>query len=127
MSTAKYQRLPSSPSSSSPDIRLKARRSSSLETPDSPSGSSITLFDNEDDTERGTFRHLPAYDSDPRFHQPTPSPYARVALIVFIAVMFYIGFMMRAEIFWSIVGQQEEKIHSESEKWAGWAEAQDSY
>ncbi|KXN86825.1 hypothetical protein AN958_09561 [Leucoagaricus sp. SymC.cos] len=128
MSTAQYQRLPTSPSGSSSDIRLKARRSSSLETAFSTNASSTTLFDNDDrdSSERGTLRHLPAYDSDPRFYQPKPSPYARAALIIFIFVAFYVGFVMRADIFRAIIGQHEERIQAENEKWAEWAAAQDN-
>lgn len=124
MSTARYHRLPSSPTSSSSDIRLTARRSSSLETSASASASSTTLFDGEDSSERGTLRHLPAYDSDPRFRQPKPSPYARAALLIFLVVIIYFAFVMRAEVFWTIIAQQEERVQSESEKWADWAGAQ---
>lgn len=117
MSTAKYQRLATSPASSVSDIRLKSRRSSSQETPTSPA-SSVTLFDAEDSSERGTYRHLPAYDLDPRFNQPKPSPYARAALIIFLVVVFIFAIYMRSEIFWSMVDQEEARIQEESEKWA---------
>ncbi|EKM76157.1 hypothetical protein AGABI1DRAFT_115926, partial [Agaricus bisporus var. burnettii JB137-S8] len=121
---SRYQLIPTSPRPSS-DIRLKARRSSSLETPIlSPTASSITLLDHEDASERGTLRHLPTYDSDPRFRQPKPSPYARAALIIFIIVAFYFAFSMRADIFRSIVDQQEKKVKQESESWADWAGSQ---
>ncbi|KAF5349214.1 hypothetical protein D9756_009502 [Leucocoprinus leucothites] len=124
MSPARYQRLPTSPSGSSTDIGLKARRSSSLESSLSTNASSSTLFDTGDSSERGTQRHLPAYDSDPRFRQPKPSPYARAALLIFILMAFYIAFMMREEIWRSIIDQEEKKIQEESEKWAEWAAAQ---
>jgi hypothetical protein len=124
MSTARYQLIASSPRPSS-DIQLKTRRSYSPETPlSSPSTSTVTFFDNDDASERGTLRHLPAYDSNPKFRQKTPSPYARAALIIFVVVAFYFAFVMRAEIFWAILDQQEKRVKQESEKWADWASTQ---
>lgn len=38
---------------------------------------------------------LPAFDSDPRFRQPSPSPYARAALLLLLAVLFWLAFSMR--------------------------------
>ncbi|KAF5348942.1 hypothetical protein D9758_014220 [Tetrapyrgos nigripes] len=32
------------------------------------------------------------------FHQPTPSPYSRTALLVFIGLMLWLGFRMRATL-----------------------------
>ncbi|KAJ3576379.1 hypothetical protein NP233_g464 [Leucocoprinus birnbaumii] len=124
MSAAKYQRLPTSPSASSEYIGLKSRRSSSLESSSTANASSSTLFDNEDSSERGTLRHLPAYDSDPRFRQPKPSPYARAALVIFLLVTFYVAFVMRGEIWRAILEQEDKKFHDENQKWADWAAVQ---
>lgn len=41
---------------------------------------------------------LPAYDSDPRFRLPTPSPYARAGLLVFLFGMFWLAFVMRKAV-----------------------------
>jgi len=38
---------------------------------------------------------LPAYDSDPRFRVPTPSPLVRAALLLFIAFLFWLAFGLR--------------------------------
>ncbi len=35
------------------------------------------------------------YPIDPRFHQPTPAPWKRVALLAFVGVMFWLAFSMR--------------------------------
>ncbi|KAF8896921.1 hypothetical protein CPB85DRAFT_1328504 [Mucidula mucida] len=35
------------------------------------------------------------YPIDSRFHQPTPAPWKRVALIAFVGVMFWLAFSMR--------------------------------
>ena len=35
---------------------------------------------------------------DRRFHQPTPSPFKRAALIAFILVMFYLAFHLRRSV-----------------------------
>ena len=43
-----------------------------------------------------TRRHsIPSFDSDPRFHQPTPSPFVRAALLLFTAFLFWLAFDMR--------------------------------
>jgi len=41
---------------------------------------------------------LPSFDSDPRFHQPTPSPYVRAGLLLFTAFLFWLAFYMRKAI-----------------------------
>ena len=38
---------------------------------------------------------IPSFDSDPRFHQPTPSPFVRAALLLFTAFLFWLAFNMR--------------------------------
>ncbi|PPQ68539.1 hypothetical protein CVT26_003347 [Gymnopilus dilepis] len=41
---------------------------------------------------------LPAFDSDPQFRRPTPSPYARAGLLVFLFGMFWLAFSMRKAV-----------------------------
>ncbi|KAF8327998.1 hypothetical protein F5887DRAFT_898295 [Amanita rubescens] len=68
MSSAKYQRLP---------------------TTDNPTGG-------EKNSPRSSFdASTSSYTADTRFHQPTPSPYARAALLIFIVFMFWLAFAMR--------------------------------
>jgi hypothetical protein len=38
---------------------------------------------------------IPSFDSDPRFHQPTPSPFVRAGLLLFTAFLFWLAFNMR--------------------------------
>lgn len=35
------------------------------------------------------------YPPDPRFDRPTPSPYARAALLIFMAFLFWLAFALR--------------------------------
>jgi hypothetical protein len=41
------------------------------------------------------------------FHQPTPSPCTRVALLVFIGLMLWLGFLMRTSMLGGIGGALE--------------------
>ncbi|KAF8900280.1 hypothetical protein CPB84DRAFT_1847343 [Gymnopilus junonius] len=54
----------------------------------------------EDAPRRGRVRRepLPAFDSDPRFRLPTPSPFARAGLLLFLFGMFYLAFTMRKAV-----------------------------
>ncbi|KAG6851600.1 hypothetical protein H0H87_000344, partial [Tephrocybe sp. NHM501043] len=37
----------------------------------------------------------PTFPVDPRFEQPTPSPYSRAALLIFLAFLFWLAFRMK--------------------------------
>ena len=114
MSTAGYQKLLTADTS----IVLKSRTTTAT---------SFSI-DALDSSERG--RHLAIAtagcddDLDRRFYEPTPSLYARIGLLVFVVGMFYVAFMMRAEIWREIIGQEEERVREESEKWTEWVAAQ---
>jgi len=115
MSTARYQRIPTE-NSSHTSIALKSR-----------SMSTSCLTTNALDTsERGRHPATATYnnDLDRRFHEPTPSIYARIGLLIFVVGMLIVAFMMRVEIWREIVGQEENRIREESERWAEWAAAQ---
>jgi hypothetical protein len=43
--------------------------------------------------------YTPPYENDLRFHQPTPSPFARAGVLIFIVFMFWLAFSMR-KIVW---------------------------
>ncbi|KAJ3503082.1 hypothetical protein NLJ89_g8594 [Agrocybe chaxingu] len=38
----------------------------------------------------------PGPEEDPRFSQPTPSPFKRLALVLFMALLFWVGFQLRS-------------------------------
>ncbi|KAF5383047.1 hypothetical protein D9615_004791 [Tricholomella constricta] len=67
MSSARYERLPTTEEPSSPPA-----------------------YELEDGRPRP-----PTFPVDPRFHQPTPSPLSRAALLIFLAFMFWLAFHMR--------------------------------
>ncbi|KAG6829412.1 hypothetical protein H0H92_004614 [Tricholoma furcatifolium] len=68
MSTARYERLASSDELSSPPA-----------------------YELEDARPRP-----PTFPVDPRFERPTPSPYSRAALLIFLALMFFLAFKLKA-------------------------------
>jgi hypothetical protein len=98
---AKYQPLPTEPQHS-PSFSSRAS---------SPSPSHAALaypplyennsFDSNHDIEQEAPRQrvrrdsIPSFDSDPRFHQPTPSPFVRAGLLLFTAFLFWLAFNMR--------------------------------
>lgn len=74
MSSARYARLPTSPSEE--DIQL------------------IGDIDQDADAERAPHR-LPLYPPNSRFYQPTPPAWARAGLIVFIIFCFWLSYAIR--------------------------------
>ena len=99
---AKYERLPTEPQHI-PSL------SSRISSP-SPSYAIYPpnhAFDSNEDVEHEAPRRsrvkreplpsdpLPSFDSDPRFHQPTPSPWIRAGLLLFTAFLFWLAFDMR--------------------------------
>ncbi|KAI0373621.1 hypothetical protein BV20DRAFT_1033896 [Pilatotrama ljubarskyi] len=69
------------------------------------------------DMKRRTSRDEPTSDlqelhrrlaEDPRFNPPTPSTWKRVALILFMIALLWIGFRMRA----SVAAQQPKVVHA---------------
>lgn len=115
MSTARYQRIPTE-NSSHTSVALKSRLTST----------SCLTTNALDTSERGRHLATATYDDDldRRFHEPTPSIYARIGLLIFVVGMFVVAFLMRAEIWREIVGQEENRIREESERWAEWVAAQ---
>ncbi|KAI0353661.1 hypothetical protein OH77DRAFT_1512527 [Trametes cingulata] len=76
-----------------------------------------TSPDQPADLKRRTSREEPTSDlhelhrrlaEDPRFNPPTPSAWQRVALIVFMIALLWIGFRMRA----SVAAQQPKVVHA---------------
>ncbi|TFK38869.1 hypothetical protein BDQ12DRAFT_712439 [Crucibulum laeve] len=121
--SSKYERLPTSefstypPSYRSPGPSSPERPDSPLPPYASPLSSSATLryplsassYDADPDAEgqesssdpllrRGYPEPLPAFDSDPRFAQPTPSPYARAALLLFVVFLFWAAWAIRRDV-----------------------------
>lgn len=41
---------------------------------------------------------LPVPQANPRFDQPTPSPYKRAALVIFTILLFYLALFLRASL-----------------------------
>lgn len=86
---AKYQPLPTEP------------QHSPFSSPPSPSHAAYPPFDSNQDIEQEAPRQrvrrdsIPSFDSDPRFHQPTPSPFVRAGLLLFTAFLFWLAFNMR--------------------------------
>ena len=63
------------------------------------------IFDSNQDVEQEAPRRsrvrpdpIPSFDSDPRFHQPTLSPYIRAGLLLFTAFLFWLAFDMRKDM-----------------------------
>ncbi|EAU87847.1 hypothetical protein CC1G_01494 [Coprinopsis cinerea okayama7 len=92
---AKYERLPTS------DRSARSRSSS-------PLSSTYTLTNEDADVEydaplsprnRETRECIRAFHADPRFHQPTPSPWARAALLFTLFFLFWLAWKMRLAIF----------------------------
>ncbi|KAF8219989.1 hypothetical protein L208DRAFT_1417353 [Tricholoma matsutake] len=52
----------------------------------------------DDELENGRRRHDPPPTTDPRFNPPTPSPYTRAALLIFIAFLFWLAFILRKAV-----------------------------
>ena len=96
---AKYQPLPT-------DSQYSPTLSSRVSSP-SPSYAVYpplhenTSFDSNQDIEHEASRQrvrrdsIPSFDSDPRFHRPTPSPFVRAGLLLFTAFLFWLSFHMR--------------------------------
>ncbi|KAI9001461.1 hypothetical protein BD414DRAFT_34824 [Trametes punicea] len=86
MSSAyKYERLPTSPDQPTADLKRRTSR-------EEPTSDIHELH-----------RRL---EEDPRFNPPTPSAWKRVALILFMFALLWIGFKLRT----SLVAAQEPKV-----------------
>ncbi|KDR66314.1 hypothetical protein GALMADRAFT_162182 [Galerina marginata CBS 339.88] len=92
----KYELLPTSPAYSLPSSRSESP------TYPPPYDAEQEYRPFEHDTEDAAPRRprirrepIPAFDSDPRFRVRTPSPYARAALLLFVAFLFWLAFAMR--------------------------------
>ncbi|RDB19758.1 hypothetical protein Hypma_013230 [Hypsizygus marmoreus] len=83
MSSARYERLPTS------DSTLSLSPLTPL-----PPYVELEVSPPEDELEDARPRR-PVFPVDPRFEQPTPSPLSRAALLVFIALMFWLAFTLR--------------------------------
>ncbi|KAF8157250.1 hypothetical protein B0H34DRAFT_675558 [Crassisporium funariophilum] len=94
--TPKYELLPTEP-----DPTPLSSRSPSPAYPPSYDSQYLNFDQNADVEDEVPFRSrarrepIPSFDSDPRFHQPTPSPYARAALLLFMFFLFWLAFAMR--------------------------------
>ncbi|KAL5529830.1 hypothetical protein ACEPAF_6087 [Sanghuangporus sanghuang] len=84
MSSARYERLPTSPDRSRSPVG-------------SPASTSLDL--GEEEANIGRRQPPPAnrvvYAHDPRFGIPTPPAWQRVALIAFVVFLFWLGFRIR--------------------------------
>jgi uncharacterized membrane protein YccC len=54
--------------------------------------------DDDDELENGRRRNVIPPTTDPRFNPPTPSPYARAALLIFVAFLFWWAFSLRRAV-----------------------------
>jgi hypothetical protein len=54
--------------------------------------------DNDDELETGRQRITLPPTTDPRFNPPPPSPYARAALLIFVALLFWWAFTLRRAV-----------------------------
>jgi hypothetical protein len=61
-----------------------------------PSSDDLHRTSTEGELEDG--RHRYPVIIDPRFNQPTPSPYARAALLIFVFFLFWLAFSLRKMI-----------------------------
>ncbi|KAJ2936249.1 hypothetical protein H1R20_g852, partial [Candolleomyces eurysporus] len=86
---SKYELLPTSELSS---------RSSSPAPPYSPDGDDIEYDAPLNPRTRETREAIRAFKADPRFNRPPPSPWARLALIIFCIFLFYAAFEARKAI-----------------------------
>ena len=97
---AKYQPLPSEPKYS-PSFSSRASSSPSPSYSIYPPLYETKSFDSNQDIEQEAPRQrvrrdsIPSFDSDPRFHRPTPSPFVRAGLLLFTAFLFWLAFSMR--------------------------------
>ncbi|TFK63294.1 hypothetical protein BDN72DRAFT_847744 [Pluteus cervinus] len=73
MSSARYERLPTS--ASDDDIHLAD-------------------IDQDADAERAPYQ-FPVYPPDPRFHQPTPPAWVRAGLIIFVIFCLWLSYAIR--------------------------------
>jgi hypothetical protein len=87
--SAKYERLPTSPNSPSPT----SSRSPSPSEVTFPPLRSPSRMAREAERTRELQRQT---DRDPRFNVPPPSAWKRVALLVFVGVLFWLSFYVRA-------------------------------
>ncbi|CAA7268590.1 unnamed protein product [Cyclocybe aegerita] len=56
----------------------------------------LLLLDGNNESPTGTRSPSPEPEEDSRFVQPTPSPFKRLALVLFMAFLFWVGFQLRA-------------------------------
>ncbi|KAF8811822.1 hypothetical protein BYT27DRAFT_7088616 [Phlegmacium glaucopus] len=91
----KYEPLPTEPQFSP---RISSPSPSYAVYP--PLYQSDSSHSNQDVEQEAPLRRdpLPSFDSDPRFHQPTPSPYVRAGLLLFMVFLFWLAFDMRKAI-----------------------------
>lgn len=96
---AKYQPLPTEPQYSPPfSSRVSSPSPSRAVYPplyENHSFDSNQDIEQEAPCQRVRRDSIPSFDSDPRFHQPTPSPFVRAALLLFTAFLFWLAFNMR--------------------------------
>ena len=86
MSSARYERLPTSPD----------RQGSPL---DRPTSTSLDLGDEEANIGRGQpSLNRVVFARDPRFEIPAPPAWQRAALIAFIVFLFWLGFRLRGSV-----------------------------
>ena len=113
---AKYERIPTAPQ----DIDIPSFSSQASSSSPSyavyPPPYENEIFDSNQDVEQEAPRRsrvrrdpIPSFDSDPRFHQPTPSPYVRAGLLLFTAFLFWLASDMRKDM-WMESGMGMSKI-----------------
>jgi hypothetical protein len=93
MSSTSYAPLPTSPArsrSTSPGTLTHRRSTSSASDNDEKDWEKRELLQRDLDDAHA------ALEADPRFHTPTPAPWKRVGLLVFMAILFWIALRMRA-------------------------------
>lgn len=52
----------------------------------------------DEEIEVGRRRYVHPPVTDPRFNPPTPSPYARAALLIFVALLFWLAYVLRKAV-----------------------------
>lgn len=93
---AKYEALPTEPQYNLFSSRVSAPSPSYTVYPPLYDNTSIQDVEQEAPRRPRVRREpLPSFDSDPRFHQPTPSPFVRAGLLLFTAFLFWLAFDMR--------------------------------
>lgn len=95
----KYERLPTEPDSSPPSRSL----SLSPLPPYEPPLTDDVEHDAPRRPSRSNTRHqnrelLLSLEADPRFNPPTPSPWARAGIILFMFLMFYLSYLARRAV-----------------------------